>query len=54
MIRIVLEVDSDNIIGVKESLAMELEKHGDIRVISVAHVDLWQQMTLTGGGKERP
>ena len=40
MLRIVIEVDAPvgQAIGVKEALAMELERYGDTRVVSVEEV----------------
>jgi DNA-binding transcriptional regulator YiaG len=36
MIRVTIDVDDDNIIGVKETLAMALEKHGDVKVVDIS------------------
>jgi len=40
MLRIVLEVDAPlgHAIGIKEALAMDAEKYGDVRVISVTEL----------------
>lgn len=40
MIRIVIDISGevDDTQGVKEKLAMDMEKYGDVRVISVEHV----------------
>ena len=38
MIKIILTVDSDNIIGIKETLAEYLEKYGDTQVIEVSQI----------------
>ena len=35
MLRLVVDVDSDNPEGVKECLAMMLEEFGDVRVVEV-------------------
>lgn len=49
MLRIITEVDAPpgQAIGVKEALAMEVERYGDTRVISVVEV-LPEQMTIQG------
>lgn len=50
MIRIVLEVRSSpgKAIGVKEAIAQDLEKYGDVRVVSVEDMsqDQGEQMSL--------
>lgn len=47
--RIVLEVDvpAGHAIGAKEALAMDVEKYGDVRVVSV-EVDKPKQMQIGG------
>lgn len=44
MIRIVLEVrvDTGKAIGAKEAIAQDLEKYGDVRVVSVVDTDMDQ------------
>lgn len=44
MIRIALEVRAEpgKAIGVKEAIAQDLEKYGDVRVVSVVDTDLDQ------------
>ena len=39
VLRITIDVNTDNIQGVKECLAMELEKYGDIKVMDVSQRD---------------
>lgn len=52
MLRITVEVDAPgaDAQGVKEKLAMDLEKFGDVRVVKVEEVTLTpgQQMALSG------
>lgn len=36
MVRITIDVDTDNIIGVKETIAMDLEKYGDVKVMDIS------------------
>lgn len=38
MIKLTILVDSDNIIGVKETIAEYMEKHGDTRVVDVQQI----------------
>lgn len=40
MLRIVIEVtgEVDDVLGVKEALAMELERFGDVRVVDVRRI----------------
>lgn len=49
MLRIVIEVHGDNVDaqGVKEQLAMELERFGDVRVVSVEAVGV-KQLRMEG------
>lgn len=49
MLRIIIEVDAPpgQAIGVKESLAMEAERYGDARVVSIVEV-LPEQMKIQG------
>lgn len=49
MLRIVTEVDAPlgQAIGIKEALAMEAERYGDTRVVSVTEV-LPEQMKIQG------
>ena len=39
VLRITIDVQTDNIEGVKECLAMELEKYGDVKVMDVSQRD---------------
>lgn len=50
MIRVVIEVDAPTgqAIGVKETLAMWLERYGDTRVVAVEEIRP-QQMRIGGG-----
>ena len=34
--------------GLKEKIAMDYEKYGDVRVVKVERVDGYQQMTMKG------
>lgn len=34
--------------GIKEKVAMDFEKYGDVRVIKVERVEEYQQMTMEG------
>lgn len=49
MLRIITEVDAPlgQAIGIKEALAMEAERYGDTRVVSVTEV-LPEQMKIQG------
>lgn len=38
MVRVVLEVDTEDVIGVKEAVAMAVERWGDVRVKEVTEV----------------
>lgn len=49
MLKIVLQVDSDNIIGVKETLKAYCEKFHDTKVVSVEKVA--EQMKFSGKEK---
>nr|DAU35995.1 MAG TPA: hypothetical protein [Caudoviricetes sp.] len=51
MLRIIVEVDAPagQAIGVKEQIAMDLEKYGDTRVVRVEEIQP-RQMDLLGGG----
>lgn len=51
MLRITVDVDAPagQAIGIKEQIAMDLEKYGDTRVVRVEEV-LPRQMDLFGGG----
>ena len=53
MLRIVVEVDrpAGQAIGIKEVIAMELEKYGDTRVISVEEVPEKYRQERIGGYK---
>ncbi len=48
MIRIVIEVDAPagQAIGIKEAIAMDLEKYGDTRVIAVEEIE--NQIAMKG------
>ena len=52
MLRITLEVDApaEAAQGVKEQIAMELEKYGDVRVVKVEEIGQrkWRQMQFDG------
>ena len=50
MLRIVIDVRGETLDaqGVKEVLAMDLEKHGDVRVVSVEALPDTKQMRLDG------
>lgn len=37
MIRVTIDVDDDNVIGVKETLASALERFGDVKVVDVTY-----------------
>lgn len=51
MLRITVEVDAPagQAIGIKEQIAMDLEKYGDTRVVRVEEIRP-RQMDLLGGG----
>lgn len=50
MLRIVIELDTDaDPQGVKEKLAMDMEKYGDVRVVEVKASPSAQQLKLEGG-----
>ena len=49
MLRIVVEIDADvDPQGVKEKLAMDMEKYGDVRVVEVKASPSAQQLKLEG------
>lgn len=52
MLTIVLQVDcpAGQAIGVKEAVAMDMEKYGDVRVVSVTETRP-EQMRIGGGGE---
>lgn len=47
MLEIKIRVDTDNIIGVKETLADYLSKHGDVKIVDVKEVSMTEQMRLS-------
>lgn len=51
MLRIVMDVDSPvgQAIGIKEALAMDLERYGDVRVVSVEEITPWKQEVIDNG-----
>lgn len=55
MLIITIEVNSrhDHIIGIKEDLAMHLERYGDTRVVSVEEAPQKQMEQMTIGGLYR-
>lgn len=48
MLRIVMDVDRPvgQAIGIKEALAMDLERYGDVRVVSVEEITPWKQEVI--------
>ena len=48
MLRIVMDVDRPvgQAIGIKESLAMDLERYGDVRGVSVEEITPWKQEVM--------
>lgn len=54
MLRITVDVDAPagQAIGIKEQIAMDLEKYGDTRVVRVEEIQP-KQMDLLGGRNER-
>ena len=48
MLRIVMVVDRPvgQAIGIKEALAMDLERYGDVRVVSVEEITPWKQEVI--------
>lgn len=49
---ITLEVDAPDgadAQGIKEKIAMDFERYGDVRVVEVRRVAGYQQMTMEGG-----
>ena len=48
MLRLVVEItgEVDDAQGVKEKLATDLERFGDVRVVEVREIDGHQQMTM--------
>lgn len=54
MLRITVDVDAPagQAIGIKEQIAMDLEKYGDTRVVRVEEIRP-KQMDLLGGRNER-
>jgi len=48
MLKIVIEVKRPpgQAIGIKEQIAMDLEKYGDVRVVSVEEENATEQMTF--------
>ena len=55
MLRIVMDVDRPvgQAIGIKEALAMDLERYGDVRVVSVEEITPWKQEVIERGYGER-
>jgi hypothetical protein len=53
MLRIVMDVDRPvgQAIGIKEALAMDLERYGDVRVVSVEEITPWKQEVIDNGEK---
>lgn len=51
MLRIVMDVDRPvgQAIGIKEALAMDLERYGDVRVVSVEEITTWKQEVIERG-----
>ena len=51
MLRIVMDVDRPvgQSIGIKEALAMDLERYGDVRVVSVEEITPWRQEVIERG-----
>lgn len=54
MLRIVMDVDRPvgQAIGIKEALAMDLERYGDVRVVSVEEITPWKQEVIERGWTE--
>lgn len=49
MYRIIIDVTTKNIQGVKECLAMQMERFGDMRVVEVQEIpECGDQLTMTG------
>ena len=52
MLKLTIEIDAlaDTAQGVKEQIAMDLEKYGDVRVVKVEEIGQrkWRQMQLDG------
>ena len=49
MYRIVIDVTTENIQGVKECLAMQMERYGDMRVVDVKEIpEYGDQLTMKG------
>ena len=50
MLRITIEVrgSGEDAQGIKEKLAMDLERYGDVRVVEVREVDGNQQLRMEG------
>ena len=51
MMRIGMDVDrpAGQAIGIKEALAMDLERYGDVRVVSVEEITPWKQEEIDNG-----
>lgn len=56
MLRIVMDVDRPvgQSIGIKEALAMDLERYGDVRVVSVEEITPWKQEVIERGWTVAP
>lgn len=49
MYRIIIDVTTKNIQGVKECLAMQMERYGDMRVVEVKEIpEYGDQLTMKG------
>ena len=49
MLRIVMDVDRPVGQAIKEALAMDLERYGDVRVVSVEEITPWKQEVIERG-----
>ena len=51
MLFITIRVDAPpgQAIGIKEALAMDLERYGDVRVVSVEEITPWKQEVIERG-----
>ena len=56
MLKIVMDVDRPvgQAIGIKEALAMDLERYGDVRVVSVEEITPWKQEVIELGWTVAP
>lgn len=56
MLRIVMDVDRPvgQSIGIKEALAMDLERYGDVRGVSVEEITPWKQEVIERGWTVAP